>query len=214
MFTPSFSSPWLSRLCRGSLRDLPLDLATASQSERVDRLDCLTRQATRLLLCLGSGLLLAGCGPSPIRIAVPDLRPTPLAPGPAEQNSPKCDPSLRLPQGLLCDAFVWSELPRSQTNLSLEVRLVLSDPSGVLLHALSGSQDWALVSAQLWMPSMGHGSSPTTVTRTGPHSWRVDRVFFLMPGPWEIRFKWQSPVPESTESAATYQITTWSGVVN
>ena len=42
---------------------------------------------------------------------------------------------------------------------------------------------------QLWMPSMGHGSSPVTVTEEEVGVFRATRVFFIMPGPWDIRVK-------------------------
>ena len=34
----------------------------------------------------------------------------------------------------------------------------------------------------LWMPSMGHGSTPTTVSKVDIGSYRVSNVFFIMPG--------------------------------
>ncbi len=45
----------------------------------------------------------------------------------------------------------------------------------------------ATVSVKLWMPSMGHGSSPVTLTRSAEGTYRATRVFFVMPGDWEIR---------------------------
>lgn len=41
----------------------------------------------------------------------------------------------------------------------------------------------------LWMPSMGHGSSPTTVEQVDTGSFRAKNVFFIMPGEWEIKFQ-------------------------
>lgn len=43
------------------------------------------------------------------------------------------------------------------------------------------------VAVVLWMPSMGHGSSPVTVTKADVGTYRASRVFFSMPGDWEIR---------------------------
>ncbi len=42
---------------------------------------------------------------------------------------------------------------------------------------------------ELWMPSMGHGSSPVIVTKVDVGTYRVDRVFFSMSGDWEIRIQ-------------------------
>lgn len=41
----------------------------------------------------------------------------------------------------------------------------------------------------LWMPSMGHGSSPVTVEHLGAGSYRATNIFFTMRGNWEIRFQ-------------------------
>lgn len=41
----------------------------------------------------------------------------------------------------------------------------------------------------LWMPSMGHGSSPTVVTPLGGGLYRATDVFFIMPGEWQIKFQ-------------------------
>lgn len=45
------------------------------------------------------------------------------------------------------------------------------------------------IAVVLWMPSMGHGSSPVTVTKLDTGTYRADRVFFTMPGDWEIRIQ-------------------------
>ena len=41
--------------------------------------------------------------------------------------------------------------------------------------------------AKLWMPDMGHGSSPTSLVRQEGPCTQVDRLNFLMPGVWELR---------------------------
>lgn len=41
----------------------------------------------------------------------------------------------------------------------------------------------------LWMPDMGHGSSPVTVEKLGPGRYRASQVFFSMRGLWEIRIQ-------------------------
>ncbi len=46
--------------------------------------------------------------------------------------------------------------------------------------------------AELWMPSMGHGSSPFTVRALGPTSWEFSDVYFIMPGNWEVVLKIKS----------------------
>jgi hypothetical protein len=41
----------------------------------------------------------------------------------------------------------------------------------------------------LWMPSMGHGSSPVTVEKLDVGTYRASRVFFSMKGDWDLRFQ-------------------------
>ena len=45
------------------------------------------------------------------------------------------------------------------------------------------------VEVALWMPSMGHGSSPVTVERLDTGTYRASEVFFTMKGDWEIRIQ-------------------------
>ncbi len=47
----------------------------------------------------------------------------------------------------------------------------------------------AEVKAVLWMPSMGHGSRPTTVVQLSSTRYQVSNVAFIMPGDWEIRIQ-------------------------
>lgn len=41
----------------------------------------------------------------------------------------------------------------------------------------------------LWMPSMGHGSSPVTVENLKTGTYRASNIYFVMPGEWEIKFQ-------------------------
>ena len=43
--------------------------------------------------------------------------------------------------------------------------------------------------AKLWMPDMGHGSSPTKLVAAANSCTRVEKINFLMEGAWEIRIK-------------------------
>ncbi len=45
-----------------------------------------------------------------------------------------------------------------------------------------------LESLVLWMPSMGHGSSPTEVTNLGDGFFKVTNIWFIMKQDWELRF--------------------------
>jgi hypothetical protein len=41
----------------------------------------------------------------------------------------------------------------------------------------------------LWMPGMGHGSSPVKIDRTDVGQYKVSEIFFIMPGEWDIRYQ-------------------------
>jgi hypothetical protein len=53
-------------------------------------------------------------------------------------------------------------------------------------HRPAGMIDISGPTVMLWMPSMGHGSSPVTVERLSTGVYRASRVFFTMKGDWEI----------------------------
>ena len=43
------------------------------------------------------------------------------------------------------------------------------------------------VAVALWMPAMGHGSSPVTVGPQGGGVYSVSKAYFIMPGTWDVR---------------------------
>lgn len=48
------------------------------------------------------------------------------------------------------------------------------------------------VAIVLWMPSMGHGSRPVVVEKQASLKYNATKIFFIMPGDWEIRFQLKS----------------------
>ena len=75
----------------------------------------------------------------------------------------------------------WEVGPRAYDESIFVLKLVSSDGSPADLETLP--------EAQLWMPSMGHGSSPTSVEKVSKGVYRVISVYFLMTGAWELRIK-------------------------
>lgn len=49
------------------------------------------------------------------------------------------------------------------------------------------------LSAELWMPSMGHGSSPVEIQQVGPLHWLVSEAYFIMSGHWQVKMKLTLP---------------------
>jgi len=44
----------------------------------------------------------------------------------------------------------------------------------------------------LWMPSMGHGSSPVSMERIDVGHYRAREIFFIMAGDWDIHYQLKS----------------------
>lgn len=75
----------------------------------------------------------------------------------------------------ICTDINWSQGPSSQGESRFQIQFESDLPELVSLEVV------------LWMPSMNHGSAPVTVKRTSPSSFEATRVFFIMPGDWEVR---------------------------
>ena len=84
-----------------------------------------------------------------------------------------------------CVSYAWEKMPKdSETGSFLfkTFRQNAADGSPVL-------EDLGTMAVVLWMPSMGHGSSPVTVERLDVGTYRAKNVFFVMKGEWDIRFQ-------------------------
>lgn len=103
-------------------------------------------------------------------------------------QGPKADCSRQFRATGYCLSWAWEELPSSTKPGSLLFKIYrpnLFDRSPVELDFSP------LPQLILWMPSMGHGSSPTTVTRLDVGTFRAANVFFVMPGEWDLRFQFE-----------------------
>ena len=107
---------------------------------------------------------------------------------PISQKPSDC-PLLFAKQGL-CASWTWAKAPNDEDFAQAQVRFWKVDEATSSGPYVDPS---LTVSAKLWMPSMGHGSSPVTVQRhldaSGaalPGIFDVSKVYFSMPGPWEV----------------------------
>ncbi len=101
----------------------------------------------------------------------------------------------------MCARLDWVRLPsEEETGIFLLRFMRLENSSAVPADAPAGLR----VAVKLWMPDMGHGSSPVKVVRpmnasgmTETGLYRAEEVHFVMPGAWEIRviFKDESGAP-------------------
>lgn len=81
-----------------------------------------------------------------------------------------------------CVSLTWHTKPTEQDFGSFRFKIFRPESPGTL-------EDLPNVSVVLWMPSMGHGSSPVSVTRQSVGAYLASEVFFSMGGEWEIRFQ-------------------------
>jgi len=84
-----------------------------------------------------------------------------------------------------CVTYQWELLPTEEDFGSFVFKIYranLADGSPV-------PEDLAGMAVMLWMPSMGHGSSPVTVDRLDVGTYRASQVFFSMKGNWDIHIQ-------------------------
>jgi hypothetical protein len=83
-----------------------------------------------------------------------------------------------------CASFDWNSEPSPENENSAILRF-WDSATGSSAGPFRDADGEVVV--KLWMPSMGHGSSPVTVTSNGGGIYTASRVFFVMPGEWEVR---------------------------
>lgn len=148
------------------------------------------------LVSAATAAFLSGCGNSPLLHHVE-------ADGRASLSVPGSDGAARSPSGGDCPIA----LPKAGLCATLEWTRAAGDPDNSPDH--SGERAFTLqfrepaagggpgapvdprhdLGVQLWMPSMGHGSSPVSIRRDGVGFFSVTKVYFIMPGDWEIRIQ-------------------------
>jgi hypothetical protein len=94
----------------------------------------------------------------------------------------------------LCATLDWVKKPTEEVTGSFTLKfyspaIVMADPK----------LDLKVV---IWMPDMGHGSSPVTITRKSIGSYDVDGVFFSMHGGWQIRVQLKNAQAVAEEQIA------------
>ncbi len=62
--------------------------------------------------------------------------------------------------------------------------------SQFVVHAMT-PQNAAITlqSIDLWMPDMGHGSSPLEIAQIDVNKYSIKKAYFVMPGAWLVRVK-------------------------
>lgn len=120
--------------------------------------------------------------------------------GNTSQSQKVADCEVRFQNSGYCLLWQWEQMPTSTQVGSVIFKVVRANalddsPVPVDLNSVP-----ALI---LWMPSMGHGSSPTNVEQVDAGSYRAKNVFFIMPGEWELKFQMKDGSTVQDEAVVT-----------
>ncbi|MES2767598.1 MAG: serine protease spb1 [Bdellovibrionota bacterium] len=77
----------------------------------------------------------------------------------------------------------WANPPQKSQDSKFHLKVL-----GMVSEESMQKLESATLEVILWMPSMGHGSSPTSVQKVNSSTFDVSNVYFIMDGDWEIRF--------------------------
>lgn len=103
------------------------------------------------------------------------------------ESKVNCD--IQFSNSKYCLSWFWENKPTSTLRGSLVFkiyRLNAFDQTAIQLDSVE------LPQLILWMPSMGHGSTPTVIQRLDVGTYRASNVFFIMPGEWDLKFQIKS----------------------
>jgi hypothetical protein len=81
----------------------------------------------------------------------------------------------------VCAAIEWEKLPTEKETGSLQIRFFTLGTIDLILQTPGLTPNLVL-----WMPSMGHGSSPVHIEAVGQGTYRASDVFFIMHGEWQL----------------------------
>lgn len=120
-------------------------------------------------------------------------------PAPVGETKTGATCALKFNSQNLCAGYDWEKYPSESETGTFVVRFT-NPTSGTLVDpGLS-------LKVILWMPSMGHGSRPVSITRLSSGVYRVDQVYFTMPGVWQIRFQLHQSNTIVEEQISTLEI--------
>lgn len=89
----------------------------------------------------------------------------------------------------VCVQIEWIKGPLLKVENSF--KMIVTDKTGNKFNP-------SAIEVELWMPSMGHGSSPTSVSAVVDGEFLVNSIYFIMRGDWDviIRLKVDNKVDE------------------
>lgn len=143
-----------------------------------------------------SCLLISGCARPNYQKQQTSILPNIEAPTQTEQENPNqnsqnsTDQSnssttcpLYFAQKKLCAELIWEKQPTDSETGSFTLQF--QDTA----HQPTSLEAGLSLAVYLWMPSMNHGSSPMQIQQIGLGQYRVNRVYFIMPGEWDLHIQ-------------------------
>lgn len=110
--------------------------------------------------------------------------PDPQSPKPTDPVQPEPTPcALFFTTEQLCIHYKWTKTQTSEQMGEMEVSFSALTKPDVKVDPLLKPF------LKLWMPEHGHGSRPVVVEKIETGKYRISKVFFSMPGKWQLRFQ-------------------------
>jgi hypothetical protein len=95
--------------------------------------------------------------------------------------------ALELAKESLCVSVEWLKAPTAEEQGEFILRFWSKDQGSEKGPFVDPAETTGLsVGVKLWMPEMGHGSSPVQVVEQAPGVYAVQNVFFVMSGDWQV----------------------------
>jgi hypothetical protein len=160
--------------------------------------------ATATLIALAS-LLPQGCESPLFNHASADERGLLTSPAPNDKDCP-----LAFPKSALCAELAWTSALNDQDPATFTLRFWSAASSSAAGPYVTPAHS---VKVQLWMPSMGHGSSPVTLAPAQdaastaiPGIYEGESAYFIMPGAWDVRVQLKQGATTVEEAILPVQI--------
>ena len=136
-------------------------------------------------LILTAACAVGACANSPLfNHRQAQLAPVTVAPAEGETTPALCP--LEFPKSGFCASLRWTQGP-SEEGSAFSLKFWRKDQGNVESGPFLAPAPQLKV--QLWMPSMGHGSSPVKVESPEPGVYNATDVNFIMPGDWDVRLQ-------------------------
>jgi hypothetical protein len=107
---------------------------------------------------------------------------------------------LKFDQAHLCGQITWEKQQTEDEMGSFLIQFGILDSD----NHLTPQTPPAALAVILWMPSMGHGSSPVSLTPLSTGLYRVSNVWFSMRGDWLIQVQFKNQTAVLDEASQTF----------